>query len=298
MPQNIYHVCENNFDEFVYLTLIHYFVYSYNGILGDYAVNNHDITVQFMRRFLIGHQLAVADWPDIVTPDFLGTIYGNTEHRGTISTIGNDHVCHANVALASDITTSQLMISPGSIDLFSSSMTLNGRQQQYLHEADMKRLQGFYDCIFPSEPKPMLLRRVDVIKSVLYHGEHFQVENSDKVNCNIIRAKWLKVGFPLVIDPKEKFARSGTIQRILLTQHIMNGVKQHMVLFDVDWFSMHDEPYAYGHHVHMYHKNVCEPGPYSFIPIQRVLSKCALNMTDFSNISVNIVIPLPGQWAF
>ena len=75
MPQNIYHVCENNFDEFVYLTLIHYFVYSYNGILGDYAVNNHDITVQFMRRFLIGHQLAVADWPDVVTPDFLGTIY-------------------------------------------------------------------------------------------------------------------------------------------------------------------------------------------------------------------------------
>ena len=97
---------------------------------------------------------------------------------------------------------------------------------------------------------------VYVIKSVLYHGENFQVENSDKVNCNIIRAKWLKVGFPLVIDPKEKFARSGTIQRILLTQHIMNGVKQHMVLFDVDWFSMHDEPYAYGHHVHIYHKNV------------------------------------------
>ena len=112
-----------------------------------------------------------------------------------------------------------------------------------------------------------------------------------------MRARWLKAAYPLSIDPSERFARAGTIKRIIVTRHSNGNVIESLILLDMEWFSMHDEPYSYGQHVQMYHKSSCEPGIYSFLPIQRVLSKCALKVCRHNNVNVNVVIPLSGIWA-
>jgi hypothetical protein len=124
----------------------------------------------------------------------------------------------------------------------------------------------------------------------------FQVDKPDRVNCNIIRAKWVKSGYELAIDPSENFARAGLIKNIFITRHRNGGISSHLVLLEVEWFTMHDNTYVFGQRVHMYHRNTCAAGNFSLMPIQRVISKCALHICEHENIQVSILIPLAGQW--
>ena len=166
-----------------------------------------------------------------------------------------------------------------------------------MSEFEYGRLTDFYESIFPAGETPKLLRRVELVKSLCYYGEHFQSDNSDRVNCNIIRARWLKAAYPLCIDLTEKFARAGFINRIIITKYLLAGIVRSIILFDMEWLSMHDDPYSFGNHVQVYHKSSCEPGRYSFLPIQRILSKCAIKSCRHDNINVNVIIPLTGKWA-
>ena len=123
------------------------------------------------------------------------------------------------------------------------------------------------------------------------------MDNNDRVNCNIIRARWLKVGYPLSVDPTERFTRAWIIQRIIVVVILVRGIWPQMLLAGVGWYSMHDDTYAYVQHMHVYHKSLCRFGYYSFIPLQRIMSKCALHARKHQHIVVNLVIPLAGQWA-
>lgn len=271
--------------------------YRYNGLLGDYAINNHNISEQFMKKFLISHQLSRLDWPEFAKKSSLfEALFDDHEHRGTISTVGTDIAHHAEIALTHNLSSSQLSFSKSAIER-NTAIGLNSSELVYLSDEDFKQIDEFYSSIFSPDLKPTLMRRVEVVKSLYYNGEYFQADNIDKVNCNIIRARWLKYEYPLQIDITERFARAGTIKRIMVCHHTISGVSGYMVLFQMDWFTMHSEPYSFGHHVQMYHKTVCEPGPYSFLPIQRVMSKCAMQTCKHDNITVNVVIPLSGHWA-
>ena len=271
----------------------------YNGLLGDYAVNNHNISVQFMRKFQIGHQLARINWPAIMSADLKDVVTPNSITRGTLSSVGNDIMTHAKLALLDSVPECHFALPTAdhSTSCVGDYINLNGPDARYLSDLEYRRISDFYQTIFPSDQVPVLLRRVDIVKSLLYYGEHFQADNADKINCNIVRARWLKAAYPLTIDPSERFARAGTIKRIIVTRHSNGNVIESLILLDMEWFSMHDEPYSYGQHVQMYHKSACEPGVYSFLPIQRVLSKCALKVCRHNNINVNVVIPLSGIWA-
>lgn len=280
--------------------LIHSSVCRYNGLLGEYAVNNHNISVQFMRKFLVSHQLAKTEWPALMSTQLIDILTPHTTQRGTLSAVGNDIMDHANYALANTMPSDRFSLHSSVVDgctNFESHIQLNGRESFYLSEFEYGRLTDFYESIFPAGETPKLLRRVELVKSLCYYGEHFQSDNSDRVNCNIIRARWLKAAYPLCIDLTEKFARAGFINRIIITKYLLAGIVRSIILFDMEWLSMHDDPYSFGNHVQVYHKSSCEPGRYSFLPIQRILSKCAIKSCRHDNINVNVIIPLTGKWA-
>ena len=267
------------------------FAFRYNGMLGDYSVNNHEITVRMMRKFLMNKELARFRFPKIASKE-LESLFAEGETRGTISTIGNDINCHARLALAETF---------GGIDYCidvseNGPIQCNGCATYYLGDDDYERFKSQYTIIFPS--RTYLLDQMAMkSSSVVYEHESFQADQPRQVNCNIVRARWLKADHSMQIDAAERFARAGAVKRIITTQHTSEGVKGSVVWLEVDWFSMHDTPYALGHHVQIFHKSVVAPGVYSFLPIQRVLSKCALRVCKYQHINVYLTIPLPGHWA-
>lgn len=248
-----------------------------------------------MRKFLLGHELSKLALPELtsdairklLTPD-------STGKRGTISSIGNDISDHAAIALGDIMEPEHITFS---LEDMSSCIQINKKTQHHLSLIEYQRLKEFYATVFPPDKLPTLHRIIDSLDSVIYFNEVFQVDHSDRVNCNIVRARWLRAGDGADIRLTERIARAGMIKQIVITHHTIEGRQQSMLLFDVDWFSWHDEPYAFGRHVQVYHKSVCPPGPYSFVPIQRVVSKCATLMQRYQNINVRLVIPLQGQWA-
>lgn len=248
-----------------------------------------------MRKFLLGHQLSKLSLPELTSESIRNILASDeVEKRGTISSIGNDIGDHAAVALGNIIETKDVSLS---FEDMSSYVQFNKKTQHHLSHIDYQRLLGFYATIFPPDKLPILHRQIDSLDSVIYHNEVFQIDHSEKVNCNIIRARWLGAGHGTEIKLTERVARAGAIKRIIITHHTIDGRQQSMLLFDVDWFCWHDQPYAFGQHVQIYHKTVCAPGLYSFVPIQRVVSKCAAMVQKYQHINVQLIIPLLGQWA-
>lgn len=267
----------------------------YNGILGNYTTNNHEISPQMMSKFLIGKELCQMKWP-LITPKPILDLLLESDSRGTVSTVGHDIVSHANKALAECLFTTSF-----TIDLLDSSLIQLGRRQtSYYIDGDcfQRQIQELYSHIFPADSRPILHRNFERVDSVIYEGEIFQPHRQDTVNCNIIRARWLRADYSRQIDASEKFPRAGSIHSILVTHHTSpDGRKESMVLLQVDWFSMHDSPYALGNNNQIYHKTIMQPGMHSFVPIQRVISKCALRVCKYQNIDVYLIIPLLGKWA-
>lgn len=260
-------------------------------MLGAFTVNNHNISTQMMRKFLMGHQLSELTWPDITSETILNLIRVK-EQRGTLSSVGNDITDHARTALTEDIRACAV-----SVTSEDRAAMCTGLKQQFLCDSDYERLTDLYSLLYPDDEMPTLHRNIEEIKTVVYNNELFRADNSDKINCNIIRARWLCAGYRNVIDGSEKVARAGAIKRIIATNHTFEGVRQSLLLLEVQWFSWHEQMYALGQHVQMYHKSISPPGVHSFIPIQRVMSKCALQVYRLDDINVHLVIPLLGQWA-
>lgn len=269
------------------------FCFRYNGMLGDFPVNSHDISTQMMSKFLANRELSRIEWPPLTTPA-IKSLISDSETRGTISTIGNDITDHANIILSdcfqgTSFSLDQQMMKE--LD-FSGCITEHFTLEMY----DL--FKSLYQILFPiPQPLPNLHRKFDRLRSITYKGEHFQPDQESKVNCNIIRARWLKADYSGTIDSTEKLARAGAVRDILITSHtLMGGAVGSVTWLKVDWFNMHHEPYALGNATPIYHMTYFPDGNHSYVPIQRVVSKCAIRKCQHQNIDVNLIIPIPGQW--
>jgi hypothetical protein len=117
------------------------------------------------------------------------------------------------------------------------------------------------------------------------------------VSCNVIQAKWLSEGFPLQIDSSTAMKHAGKIEKIFSSKVTADGqTKMHLIL-KVAWYAAHDNVSRFGHHVTPHNTGFCVEGPYTYIPIQRVLCKCALFFTDVDHVKCVVVIQLLGIWA-
>ena len=248
-----------------------------------------------MRKFLQGFQLSRLTWPNVTT-DSLLHLLKPADQRGTLSAMGTDLQQQAATALSLENCLPISLYTFLEAQDNSQTFALGHSDTFVLTVEEFNKLQTLLASMFPNE-EITLLRNASNIRSVVYLNEFFKVDNNDRVNCNIIRARWLKAGYPLSVDPTERLARARIIQRIIVVVILVRGVRPQMLLAGVGWYSMHDETYAYGHHMHVYHKSLCNPGYYSLLPLQRIVSKCALHARKHQHIVVNLVIPLAGEWA-
>ena len=263
-------------------------------MLGDFTVNNHNITQQMMRKFLTNSQLTHSTWSTEVMEDLETCLPKTEQNRGTLrsvcSEIENQHsVSHANnldgISFFLLIDDCEMIRLP------------ERRIKKQLSETEYRLLSSMITKLGREEAGAKLLHQVESMDSLLFRGEPLQIDRKDKVNCNIVQAKWLKRGFNHQISPCEKFARSGSISQILSTQHrTAEGVMKYLIILKIDWFSWYEQPHVLGQSMDVYHKHFVGEGDYSYMPIQRVICKCATHVIKHNNIDLRVTIPLLGKW--
>lgn len=55
-----------------------------NGILGSYHTNNHDISLQLMRRFMVSHDYGISNWPEEYKSEFVPLISKCKYNKGSL----------------------------------------------------------------------------------------------------------------------------------------------------------------------------------------------------------------------
>ena len=266
----------------------------YNGILGEYPTNSHDITTQMLQKFLNHQKVNRMELPDIVTAELRDILKTDNTSRGTLFAVDQDIEQHSILALSPQPPCEQYCFSNAEV---SELVELGKATTSFIPVETVALIEGMYQVLFPNAAAVTIEKHVTFLSSVCYLGEYFRPDLSDTTNCNIVCAKWLKSGYDLTICLSENCARAGRVAEILLTHHNIDGLKGQLLLLKVDWFSMHDNIYGLGETMQLYHKPVCPPGTYSYLPIQRVISKCAQHHCQFENVSVRCIIPLAGKWA-
>ena len=267
--------------------------FRYNGILADYWFNNHDLPKQVMSKFLADQLLSYIPWPE-QEAGLISHLFHTHTTSGTVGSIGVDAKVQRRVALAVEWTD---FLADYQILREANYISVSGRDRLiYLQSNDFERLQSMYHMMYKTA-EIRVARRVRYISQVVYCGECFRNHRTDTMNCNVIQARWLLQTHPLRINSSEALPRAGVITGIILSNVTIGPQKMEHLLLHVNWYETHEHMYAYGHHVRMYHKRFCNSGNYSFMPIQRVISKCALSNIKHQNIGAVVIIPLSGQWA-
>ena len=238
-----------------------------------------------MRHFLGNQQLFYQEWPE-ESRALENVAY---TQRGTLASIGIDISTQIKYASSQDLTTLDFRIGSSDDILFSLSDNYYPEEPVYLAVLSMLR---------HIQPRDVTLkRRFSRVSQVTYKGEIFRANRNDKVSSNVIQAIWLSDRHPIQIDARTQLSRAGVIKSIFITEILSDSGTEEFMLLEVEWYRLHDEMYAFGHHLRMHHPTF-EPGcsAYSFIPIQRVLSKCGITKVKHRNLNAVVVIPLHGQW--
>ena len=170
--------------------------------MGQYPTNSHDTPKQIMRKFLANQKIRTSSFPPETTQELLTTLNADiTEERGTLQAVGQDIEAHANLALAE---------TPGDVDFtiqaptLKPDLALRKERLEFLSNRTLEIIQQLYHIMFPNADDIIVNKRLSKFDSVTYLGECFKSDNGDTVNCNTIRAKWLKSGYDLDIDLGEQ----------------------------------------------------------------------------------------------
>ena len=149
--------------------------------------------------------------------------------------------------------------------------------EKYFGECDLSNLSDTYGILYPDCTIPHIPRKHLLFYDLKVLGEHFTSKKSHSQKSCAIMAYWgeqshfLKVGLVeyffvhTIVSPRDS---SSLVEASTQIEHIFAKVK---------WYQDHFRPLHYHYPIHL----VCtlfEPeNKYSFIPVSRVLCRCALS---------------------
>ena len=87
-------------------------------MLANIHHNNHQISAQIMRRFLMSHQMYNMSWPDFDNNncEAFRDLFIDDGMRGTLLTVGSDIEQHATLAFSNEPNTHDFSLPPRSND--------------------------------------------------------------------------------------------------------------------------------------------------------------------------------------
>lgn len=265
-------------------------------MLSNYWTNNHDeqLSRQVMKKFVNNAALQWMKWPIEENDRLSSTLLSSTRgQQGTLASVGINADAQFQSANSSCLTTTDFSLFQ---DVSGYLELPDRRKSVYAECSDYVDLKSMF-CALYGISNIQVHRRIIILDSVKYRDEVFRVHKLDTTSCNVIQARWLSESFPLRIDCTSTLKRCGRIVNIMLSKVVVDGNTKEYLLLKVAWYSSHDDIYHFGNHVHVYSKEFCVQGSYSYIPIQRIICKCALYTTKVNHIKRVVIIPLLGRWA-
>lgn len=262
----------------------------YNGVLGNYHTNNHDVGVQIMKKFQ----------SDAIVNDELYSIeFGDEPPEVMFENPKKENFVLPAPKFTSESFMNRLFLSSGTPTVFDFSNVDSADRDIYLM-SPLRKYQHYLDKDEHSSITEMmqaLPNEEGVLQmNLLYHVKRFKAvrmidllikitsNRTERSSC--VNARWIghdSNGRPVVSQIAD--ARPGIVEEILLvTSEFVVGeriIRREIVLLKVNWFQMHGFINHYGTTapVKIYDPRY-EPGSYAcYMPVQRVLNRCALART-------------------
>ncbi len=271
----------------------------FNGFLGDYQTNNKGIEVTLMRKIIVDSILANRsfDLPqDFFKSCSLPPIKQCIFKPGDVKHLSMKHGKMSQMP----IMESSLLwaeISHITVPSVISGPTLNPMYLKHIDEDDLCILYDMYKCLYPNKEFDIddLSKLTKKFDTIHFGSERFYCgSNNNQSKLCLILAKWCNDEG--CIDG-ESAPRLGLIKYFLLHNTQISGQLKSHILCAVQWYShFHDTlPTNYLSPVQVFRKKSVKPGPASFMPVQRILHKCAYSIREVNKFA-NCIVVSPVQF--
>ena len=258
----------------------------FNGFLSDFPTNNRSVEIQIMRKF---QQIGFA--ADLKYSD-LG------DFSNYFSEFCKDDKDDSPQIPSPKLPTApEEPISMQDPNVWTDLSLLQVKQEAYtlvsLSQLERQHLKVMYNTLYNSTISDDDIARVGKKYSTVYWTNEMygSVSSSRCKNYRMLIAKW--AGDDSCLDPHFGDSRPGKVLYYLMhSVEIETCIKVHLLAY-VEWFKKTDVDLGLRNPVTVWQKRVQNDGPASYIPIQRIMGKCAWTTKKHGQQSFIVVSPLP-----
>lgn len=260
-----------------------------NGILGSYSVNNRDMEIQVMRKFI--REMAVFDinMPDKYGEKFLPILKSVSASGSDRGTLKETYVSgEYDMITMSSPTFNFNDATDWSIQNMQIQIPVKTRAS--LTQFEQNNLEGMYRYLYGQDANIEICPTFFKSKEIYYLASIWGSATGRSHRSSFIVAHWpLNASQPAVSIE----TRFGKVDYYLQHYILENNVQKMHCIARVKWFKPHTEDLQnyYGKPV-VVCKNMANPdGSMSYIPIQRVKAKCVMTVDKIRSKACVVLVP-------
>lgn len=257
----------------------------FNGFLADFPTNKRSVEIQIMRKF---QQIGFA--ADMKHKEF-------GEFSDFFTEFCREEIDSPKIPTPKLQVASEEPINRQDPLVWTDLSLLQVKQEAYtlvtMSQKERDDLKEMYECLYETSfPGDAIARVAKKYSTVYWTNEMYgSVSSSRCKNYKMLMAKW--AGDDSKLDPHFGDIRPGKVSHYLMHSIEVNGCIKVHLLAVVEWFKKTNADLGYLHPITVWQKRVQNDGPASYIPIQRILGKCAWTIKKHGVQNFIVVSPLP-----
>jgi len=257
-----------------------------NGMLGSFHVNNHSISVQFMRKFVTSSQARSSN-------------FMNLDHQAFLKIKVDDSIGRSNLMSFHKLKEAQVISGSflESIDISEQILSISKKIGR-LSNDDFKNLFDLFNALYQDEHLVRVSQYVTVITRVKFANEIFTCSEHrrgyDHGSC--VMVKWLGIENDLT----SRIIRPAVINAIYEIKLVFQSRELSIKVARISWFRNHPKKNHYGLNSPTLIWNTTFDDVVTFVPLKLIQQRfiyitklIRFSPTEADN--VNIVIPLPSK---
>ena len=269
-----------------------------NGTLGSYSTNNKNVEIQIMRKFLNHQKAKDLHFPQEYS-EFYDLLLKCNETSGSLRNTSSPE-CAVIMKQMSNAPLNEI----DSFKIGDSCKVLNPKSKRAFTVDELKKLEIIYKQLYPNKQIESISHFYTFANKAIMNNEIIGSVFSRNKKASVIGAYWTHEGSSLECIDYTKLL-IGTIQNFIEHKLIMKDSDHTMLeanhLFCyIKWLIPHPERNWFGNSVTVSYLSESDNGPMNYMPIQRVVCRCAHTSMklDFPSGTelVHIAIPLTRNY--
>ena len=261
----------------------------FNGFLSDFPTNKRSVEIQIMRKF---QQVGFA---------------ADLQFNANLGEFNNLYTefCKDNSDSCPNIPPPKLQVAAEEpIDrqdpfVWTDLSLLEIKQEAYtlvsLCQKERANIKAMYEKLYDVPFSDDAIARIGKKLSTIYWADEMYGSQSSSrcKNYRMLMAKW--AGDDSKLDPHFGDIRPGRVLHYLQHSLEVDGTVRTHILATVEWFKKSNCDFGYCHPVTVWQNKLQNDGPATYIPVQRIMGKCAWTKKKHGNQSYIVVCPLPRR---